>query len=150
MAVGDWPKPGCQIIVPWFQKQRRFEWGGSLEATPEFLVALDEPTIDCKKSKIETELSTNEETIVPLRKMVTESYAHFLTFKPGKFQAIRDLYCLFLQNALGHDLGDSFKKGGAGPFYYSYQRGFFAGSSSAEKGKEVEASAADIASPVKK
>ncbi len=128
IAVGDWPNPGCQIMVPWFQRNRLFEWKGTLEATlSDFKSGLDEPTIDPKTSFIERILSTNKLTIGPMRRMVDATYERLLSDKPVKFLAIRALYSLFLKNALDHEPSPAFSEGSRGPYRYGLQFQFFSG-----------------------
>ena len=124
IAVGDWPKPGCQIIVPWFEKKRVFEWTGDISVLKE---GLEEPTLDPKKSTIETIFSINKANIGPIKGLVDATYESYLAYKPSKFKAIRDLYCLFLENALDYKPPTQFKAGLSGPYYYAFQRGFFSG-----------------------
>ena len=128
VAVGHWPKAGCQLIVPWFQGPRVFEWKGSLgDSLSELMTGLGEPTMDLKNTSIKTVFSLDQTTIGPVKRMVDHSYDALLSLKTDKFKKIRALYCLFLENVIGHVPSTEFRQGSRGPYWFGYQQGFFSG-----------------------
>jgi len=94
IVLGDWPNPGCQIIVPWYSEDKRvFTWQGSIEATPE--IKNNNQHYNCFKEIAHFSVAEKEKFKKQLDEM---GYSHWMESptREENFRTIRDFSTQFL------------------------------------------------------